>query len=298
MYLITAACDPARCRSIGVFTFYGLSCVVLFAWLSNVHAQDDAPPIGNVLNWETGPRELVLGSVAQIKVSDEFQVLGDEGTKTFLELTGNPVSGTELGVIAPTSDDEDWVVIFEFSPVGYVRDDEKDRLDADAMLTAIREGNEQANKERRTRGWPVLEILGWEQPPRYDPVTNNLEWAILAVSDGQQVVNYNTRFLGRAGVMEAALVVDPTELSDTIPKFKTLLTGFQFVSGMQYADFRSGDKIAKYGLTALVTGGAATVAVKTGLFKKIWKLLVVAVLAGGAFLKKIFGGGGQVEAKT
>jgi uncharacterized membrane-anchored protein len=48
-------------------------------------------------------------------------------------------------------------------------------------------------------------------------------------------------------------------------------------------------------LAALVTGGAAAVALKTGLlgwliltFKKGAKLIVVAVVAIGAFIKKLF----------
>ena len=56
-----------------------------------------------------------------------------------------------------------------------------------------------------------------------------------------------------------------------------------------------GDKVAEYGLTALVVGGAAAVATKVGLFKYLWKLLlvgwklVVAALAGlGAALKRLF----------
>ncbi|MGQ9663507.1 MAG: hypothetical protein ACUVWX_14435 [Kiritimatiellia bacterium] len=46
--------------------------------------------------------------------------------------------------------------------------------------------------------------------------------------------------------------------------------------------------MAKYGLSALVTGGAAAVAVKTGLFKWVWKVLVAVFLASVAFLKKLF----------
>ena len=53
--------------------------------------------------------------------------------------------------------------------------------------------------------------------------------------------------------------------------------------------------MAKYGLAALVVGGAAVGAAKLGLlgplilfFKKAWKLVVVAVVALAASVKKIF----------
>jgi uncharacterized membrane-anchored protein len=42
------------------------------------------------------------------------------------------------------------------------------------MLQAIKEGNEAANKERKRRGISPLHILGWEQPPRYNETTHNL----------------------------------------------------------------------------------------------------------------------------
>ena len=111
------------------------------------------------------------------------------------------------------------------------------------------------------------------------------------------MVNYNTRLLGRRGVMEVQLVVDPDKLSTSLPEFKQLLKGFQFKTGEKYAEYRQGDKLATYGLAALVTGGAVAVAAKTGLltaailfFKKFAKLLVVAVLAALGWIKRLVTG--------
>ncbi len=79
-------------------------------------------------------------------------------------------------------------------------------------------------------------------------------------------------------------------LKTTLPKFRNVLAGFSFTQGHQYAEFRQGDKMAKYGLSALVVGGAAAVAVKTGAAKWLWKLVVVAVLGIGGLFKKFFFG--------
>jgi uncharacterized membrane-anchored protein len=35
----------------------------------------------------------------------------------------------------------------------YVKDDDKSSLDADAMMKSIRQGTEEANAERKSRGW-------------------------------------------------------------------------------------------------------------------------------------------------
>ena len=133
-----------------------------------------------------------------------------------------------------------------------------------------------------------MTIVGWETPPRYNDLTQNLEWAIRAQSEGEPVVNHNTRLLGRGGVMEVTLVVDPSLLQETMPKFKAMLEGFEYKTGHKYAEFRAGDKTAAYGLTGLIVGGGTAALVKTGAFKWIWKGLVAAALAIGAFVKKIF----------
>lgn len=240
-----------------------------------------------------GPAKARLESVAQIDVPVGYTFLDGKTTRGLMKAYGEPTSGQEVGLLSPTNDE--WSVIFEFNDVGYVKDDDKDKLDADKLLAAIKRGTEEGNKQRVKAGNPPLEILGWELPPRYDPETHNLEWAIKASSGGQEILNYNTRLLGRKGVMEVVLIVEPEKLQETLPTFKNLLGGYSFQTGQTYAEYRSGDKVAKYGLAALVVGGAAVGAAKLGLFawlavllKKAWKLVIIVVVAIGAVFKKIF----------
>ncbi len=86
--------------------------------------------------------------------------------------------------------------------------------------------------------------------------------------------------------MNVDLVLGANAVEATVPQFETLLTGFDYVEGQRYAEFRAGDKIAEYGLAALITGGAAAVALKSGFLQKFWKLIVVGFLALAAALKK------------
>ena len=238
------------------------------------------------VTWQKGPLVGDLGSNAQVKVPEGYLFVGANDTRIIMEANHNPITGREMGFIAPAG--EDWYAVFEFSDVGYVKDDDKDSLDAAAMLTSIKEGTEEGNKERIKRGWPTMTILGWETPPRYNDITHNLEWAIKAQSSGAPVVNHNTRVLGRGGVMEVTLVTDPALLNETLPKFKTMLDGFQFKQGHKYAEFRAGDKTAAYGLTGLIVGGGTAALVKTGAFKWIWKAVVAGVAGIAALAKKLF----------
>ena len=192
------------------------------------------------------------------------------------------------------------MAFFNFNEVGYVKDDEK--LDPDDILGSIREGTKAGNEEREKRGWDTMEILGWSFQPQYDQQINALEWAILAQmqQSGSQVINYNTRLLGRRGVMEVVVATDPELLTTSIANFKSLVPGYQFSTGEKYAEFKEGDHIAEYGLAALITGGAAAVAAKKGwlaaigvFLLKMWKLLVVGVVAVGAGFRKFFKRGGN-----
>ncbi len=261
--------------------------------LNIAQAQDSgSKPKFNVLK---GPAKARLGSHAQIELPSGYVFLDGNDYRKLLKAEGEPVSGGEVGWLKPTN--QDWAVVFQFSDVGYVKDDDKDNLNADKLLDSIRRGTEEANKVRSKAGHPPIQVIGWDVRPKYDETTHNLEWAIRGECEGQSILNYNTRLLGRKGVMGAVLIVEPDKLNEALPTLRELLTGYSYVTGETYAEYKPGDKVAKYGLGALVVGGAAVGAAKLGLFawvavllKKGFKLIVVAVVAVAAFLKKLLGG--------
>jgi uncharacterized membrane-anchored protein len=86
--------------------------------------------------------------------------------------------------------------------------------------------------------------------------------------------------------MDVDLVLGPDIVSDVLPRFVQVLQGFSFHTGHSYAEFRAGDKVAEYGLAALVAGGATAIAFKTGLLAKFWKLIVAMFVALSALIKR------------
>lgn len=257
---------------------------------------------GPSYQWEEGPKSVVLGNdLAEVSLQDSETYLNAKESQRLLRDMGNIINGTEVGLVAPRSQDESWFVVFEYEAVGYVKDDEKDSIDADALLESIKEGTEAANKERAELGRPGLHVVGWAEPPHYDAASHNLVWGILARSDdGREIINYNVRVLGRGGVMSATLVDAPERIEAAKPAMASLLTRFDYRPGKRYAEWREGDKVAAYGLTALVAAGAGAAAVKTGLLAKLLQILAkagkavflfaAALLAGVAkFLKALFG---------
>ena len=239
---------------------------------------------------------MTIGSEAELVLPAGLKFTGPQGSRKMLELMHNPTDGSELGML--TNLNLDWFITFDFSDSGYIKDADKEKLNAKDILSSLREGNDAANEERRKRGWTPINIVGWHTEPFYNKDTHNLEWCIQGEADGHMIVNYNTRILGRGGVMSANLMVDPQDLDKTLVDVKKILGGFSYVQGKKYSEWRAGDKVAKYGLAALVVGGAVGVAAKLGILAKIaaslgklWKAIVVGLIAAAAGLKRMLFGG-------
>jgi uncharacterized membrane-anchored protein len=250
-------------------------------------AQTDGRQKLSALHWINGPQKVQLFGNSSLQVPADYVFLDQAETAKLQALQHNLSNGTEY-FFAPKNGR--WEVFFSYSDDGYVKDDEK--IDAAALLKNIEDNTVAGNKMRRERGWDEMQVVGWQTAPHYETQTNRLEWAI----DGKNlrtndvVVNFNTRILGRGGVMSAVLVSSPDQLDEAIADFKSVLTGFEYLPGKRYAEYKPGDKIAKYGLAALITGGAAAIAVKTGL----WKVILGGLVAGWKFVAAaavaIFGG--------
>lgn len=256
-------------------------------WVAPARA-DDAPQF----DWQRGPGAGEIAGKATIDLAEDFVFLDAAETARYVEWSENIPAGDEY-LFGPANDN--WEAYFAFSPDGYVRDDEQ--LDPDELLATLRRNQAASNEERRQRGWPELAIEGWQVPPRYNEATRTLEWAtrLVASNDGHVTVNYNTRVLGRKGTMSVQLVARPENFDAGLAEFNAHMDGFAYNAGQRYADYRSGDRVAEYGLAALVTGGAVAAAGKKGLFKVIgvflastWKLLLAGLAGIGLWLGKSF----------
>jgi uncharacterized membrane-anchored protein len=242
------------------------------------------------LGWQHGPANASLGTKATIAVPDDSGFLSEADSSKFLELTGNlPSPGTNI--LASRS----WWATFDFENSGYVKDEEK--IDAEELLKGIKATDGPANEERRKRGLPELHTDGWYIQPHYDEATHHLEWALrLHASDNPApVINYTVRMLGRTGYERVVLVSSPSELDADVRAFKETLKGFNFKTGERYSEFKQDDRVAEFGLAALVAGGAAAVAAKTGFWKVTlaflaasWKLVLAGVAAVFMAIGKIF----------
>jgi len=232
--------------------------------------------------WVPGPTRVSLGHDLTLDLPSSDAFLPAAEAAKVLEKMGNLHNQGLLGLATDRNLEANWFVVIRYDEEGHVADDEA--IDADELLDSLREGTEASNDEREKLGFRRLVLDGWSEPPRYDRVGHRLIWGLLVSDVEGKSVNYNTRVLGRRGVVSLNLVTDPDKLSQDQPRVKDLLAGTSFAEGARYQDFDpSTDKVAEYGLTGLVMAGAglgAAKLLKVGLLAKFWNVLLVGILAG------------------
>lgn len=266
-----------------------------FAWQAQAAEPDAAPAQGEQqepgifdgLNPQLGPATARLGRQGTIQVPEGYAFFNAKDSRTLLERMENLTDGSELGMVCP--EDFSWFIVFEFDDAGYVSDSGDDAdIDADELMKSFRESAKAANKEKAARGWSATDVVGWSVTPHYNRETKNLEWGVTYRSEGQEFENYNVRLLGREGVMEVVLAGDNDIYAQAKQDARKLLEGFSFSDGKTYAEYRQGDKLAGYGLAALIGGGALAVAAKSGFLGKFIKPILAGLAAVGAFIVGLF----------
>ncbi|MCJ7958237.1 MAG: DUF2167 domain-containing protein [Pseudomonas sp.] len=251
------------------------------------------------LKQKTGTVTLPSG-IATLKLNDEFYYLDPADTERLLtDGWGNPPGFKTLGMIVPKAvsplSERGWGVIVSYKADGHVSDEDAAKIDYAELLKQMQEEDEEDNQQRQKQGYAGLHLLGWAEPPRYDDATHKMYWAReLKADDAQQTtLNYSIRVLGREGVLELNAVAAMADLSTIKQEMPKVLAFTNFTDGNLYTDFNpKTDKLATYGLAALVAGG---IAAKAGLFAKIGifllaakKFLVVGVVALFAVIRKLF----------
>ncbi len=245
-----------------------------------------------------GPADIKLADQAVIKIPQGHTFIPSAEAGRLLRVMGNRPGDGLLGMVMSLGP-EQWFVVARNIKAGYIKDDDAKDWKADELLSSIKEGTEESNKERRSRGIREIDIIGWVQPPAYDAAAHRLVWSLSSKEKGAQDtanagINYNTYALGRDGYISLNLVTSLNSIERDKPVAHGLLAALDFNEGKRYADFNSStDKVAEYGLAALVAGVAAKklgLLAAAGVFLlKFWKLALLAVVGAGALFAKIFG---------
>ncbi|MBD8872728.1 DUF2167 domain-containing protein [Rhodanobacter sp. DHB23] len=228
-----------------------------------------------------------------------------DARRVLTQLWNNPPDDKVLGMILPSTDpavvldEHSWAVVVTYVDDGYVSDEDAGKIDYDDLLKNMQKATQAENEERTKRGYPTIELLGWAEPPHYDAASHKLYWArslAFKSPDGSadgHTLNYAIRVLGRRGYLSLNAVAPIEELGKVRADMPAVLAMTDFDAGQRYADYDARtDKLAAYGIAALVAGG---IAAKAGLFAKLGlmllalkKFIIIGVAAVAAAIRKLF----------
>lgn len=286
---------------LGIF---GLFAFLLFpfALISQSEEPSDAEMMAKIdsldksFKWQTGKIELKSG-LASINVPAGFRFLNIEQSRFVLEqLWGNPADESTLGMLFPLEigplDSNSFAFNLSFDEIGYVKDDDADKIDYADLLKTMQKESGEANPEREKAGFATINIIGWANPPFYDKNRKVLHWAkeIQFGDATENTLNYDVRVLGRKGVLSMNAVGGMSALPLVKQNIDGLVAGVEFGEGQKYFDFDPKlDEVAAYTIGGLVAG---KVLAKAGIFVLLAKFAKpLMVLGAGAFygLRKFFG---------
>jgi uncharacterized membrane-anchored protein len=283
-----------------------IACAFLFLAACTGRADDtpittrqDAEALIATFNYQKGAIPLV-GGIAKLQIPDTFRFLGpDDAHSVIVRLWHNPPGPNPLGMLLPADssvlDPSSWAATVEYVEEGHVDDKDAEKIDYNTLLDQMKKDVAQSSKDRVAKGYPAISLVGWAAPPRYDAATHKLYWAkeIKFGNEQENTLNYNIRVLGRKGYLLLNIIAPMSRLDDIQKAAPEVLSMVDFTKGNQYNDYDSStDKLATYGIAALVAGG---IAAKAGLFKVILvgllaakKFILIGAAAVSGWFRKLF----------
>jgi uncharacterized membrane-anchored protein len=259
--------------------------------------------VDKAMKYEHGTVALKNG-IAKINVPTGFKFLNSEqATFVVTDVWGNPPQEVQ-GLIMPenskVTDASSYAFIVQWDEMGYVKDDEADKINYDDLMKDMQEGEDEENEQRKAEGYESVKLVGWASKPFYDKEHKVLHWAkeIKFGEGGENTLNYNVRILGRKGVLILNAVAGMSQLDLVKKDIVNVLNIVEFTEGNQYKDFDSKyDTIAAVGIGGLVAGKVLAKLGFLGLFLKFFapllkfgKLGFVAIAGGLSALWRFISG--------
>lgn len=259
--------------------------------------------ISKSMTYRTGEIKPEGGKLV-LHVPEGFKYLDKDQSKYVLtKLWGNPETASEdvIGMIFPKDSDpftdSSYAFVITYEEIGYVKDEDADKINYNDLLKNIQEEEKAENEKRVKAGYPTVHLIGWAQKPYYDNKRKILHWAKelkFGEEDGDNTLNYEVRILGRKGMVSLNAVGKMYDLAMVNKDISKVLAVASFTEGNSYFDFDSkSDNVAVWTIGGLVAGKLLA---KAGFFALIakflaplWKFIVLAFVGLGAWFKKKLG---------
>lgn len=247
---------------------------------------------------QRGPATIPLIDQGSLALPEGYVFIPKDESNRIRRAWGGFTDPELIGMVISDKPNEEWYALLEYTKEGYIRDDDaKTNWNADELLSNLKDGTESGNEDRIARGFPPLAVTGWIEVPQYDAATHRLVWSAKVVEKNNPAdegsANYKTYALGRDGYFGLNLITSTATIDGEKKFARELLNDISYVPGKRYADFTEGtDRVAEYGLAALVAGVAAKklglIAIIGAFVLKFAKVILIAVGAFGVTLAKLF----------
>jgi uncharacterized membrane-anchored protein len=206
-----------------------------------------------------GPAKIVMKEQASFDLPKDYLFVPDRSAYMLLNEIIDGVKGSSeiMGLIFPDKEELGYI-LFEYSPIGYISDNNFKVANSAQLLTKIKDRTESQNAARLANRNPAIKVTDWLEKPTYDPATNRLSWSLLTENQqsngSSRGVNYDTVLLGRRGFFHVLLVTTADSFKARRSEIAKLLSTFEFKQGSRYADFNSAtDSVANCSLDTLLT---------------------------------------------
>jgi uncharacterized membrane-anchored protein len=256
--------------------------------------------VQHAMNYSTGTVALSNG-IAKLNIPLGFKFLdGEQSSFVLNKLWGNPPQTGILGMIFPANGgplaDSSYSFVITYDPMGFVKDDDADKINYDDLLKDMQKEEIEENKSRAVQGYEAINMIGWASKPFYDKTNKVLHWAknLHFAGQDENTLNYEVRILGRKGVLSMNAIAAMSELDYVKSNIDKVLAMPSFTDGNAYKDFDSKtDNVAAWTIGGLVAG---KILLKVGFWAVIgkfiiagWKFILLGIVGLWAGIKKLFG---------
>ncbi len=270
-----------KCISSVITMVVTSSC--LFAKESSPSTEDKLEKEIAALDWKGEGTYKLPNSHSKLVLPENHLVAFGRDAQHFHALSGNPHK--DKAIEAVVIDEDDNTVYFTCYNDGYVSLDDWKEIDSKKFLEEVIENTEEANKERRRQGMSELHVVGWLKRPTLDRKSNTVYWAIEAEDDDSgKIVNSVALRLGRKGFERIVWVSERDSYRPFGGELDVMMRAHSFEPGYRYSDFIKGDKVATYGIAALVAATLGTKVLKATGLLVLFKKFGAVIFAGLATL--------------
>ena len=183
------------------------------------------------------------------------------------------------------SDQNSYVVnVDKFIGDGYIKGDDWSQVDPNEFLKELKSASIENNKERLKNGYNIVQDIRWHIKPEFNKDLGYVYYSLIVTyDDGSETFNSTAMVLGREGYTDLTFVFKEN-IAHLMPnEIDKVVQNFDYNSGVQYSDFKAGDKVAAYGVGALVAGSLGIKGLaKTGALvalaafaKKLWFIILL-----------------------